>query len=293
MSSNTKIEWTDETWNPLVGCTKVSPGCANCYAERMAARLKAMALADIAAGRDPGRKRMYIDAVDDRGRWTGKMGLDVTAADEPYSWLKPRRVFVNSMSDLFHEGVPSWFIDHLLVTMVCSKRHTFQILTKRADRLDSYLLDRKLRNRVTQGVMKQIGAVTAGDGLKHWPPKNILWGVSIENRQQLERLNPLRSIGSAGWLTMISAEPLLEVTDLRLRFWSGPKDHGRTRWVIVGGESGPNARPMLPEAAKLIRRDCECAEVPFFFKQWGEFHTNSYNTETKQPVFRQFTSLQH
>ncbi len=242
MSTISTIEWTDITWNPVVGCVKISPGCAHCYAELLAARLKAMALADIEAGRNPGRKRYYIDAIDDKGRWSGKLIPVPEALLDPFRWSKPRMVFVNSMSDLCHESVPAEFIAQVVNTMTQSPWHTYQILTKRSDRLRE-LLSCELGNAAQ---------------LRH-----IWWGVSVENRKHgLPRIAELQAAPAA--VRFLSIEPLLE--DL------GKLDLRGIHWVIVGGESGHGARPMDEKWVLSIRDQCVAAGIPFFFKQWGGIH---------------------
>ena len=211
------IEWTDMTWNPVTGCTKVSPGCLNCYAERMANRLKAM------------------------GAHRYRNGFDVTlhedALEIPLSWSKPRLVFVNSMSDLFHEKVPDEFIRRVFETMNRCPQHTFQVLTKRSARL-------------------------------HWAARALSWtqniwmGVSVEDGRMSFRVRDLQAVPAA--IRFLSCEPLIgPISKLPL---------DGVNWVIVGGESGPGARPMRPEWARDIRRQCRAAGVPFFFKQWGGFN---------------------
>jgi protein gp37 len=208
------IEWTEKTWNPVTGCTPVSAGCDHCYARRMAKRLQGM-----------GQPR-YAN------------GFDVTchpeALGEPLRWKKPRMVFVGSMGDLFHEDVPDEFIQSVFEIMWNASQHTYQILTKRAERLPSLVKDLP------------------------WP-KNVWLGVSVENRKTAYRLMMLRSVPAA--LRFVSFEPLLEDV--------GAQSLASIDWAIVGGESGPKARPMHPEWARSIRDQCQAAGVPFFFKQWG------------------------
>lgn len=212
--AQSKIEWTDATWNPATGCTKVSAGCAHCYAERMARRLKAM------------------------GQPHYRRGFDLTlhedALDLPLRWKRPQVVFVNSMSDLFHRDIPEGFILRVFDTMRRADWHFFQVLTKRSERL------REL------------------DSLLEWAP-NIWMGVTVENGDYLSRLRDLRATGAH--VKFVSFEPLL-----------GPVRHASISgldWVIVGGESGPGARPMEPGWAQDLRDRCCGARVPFFFKQWG------------------------
>ena len=219
MGDATSIEWTDATWNPVRGCTKISPGCAHCYAATLAERFRGV----------PGHA--YEQGFDLR--------LVPDKLDQPFRWAGPRRVFVNSMSDLFHEGVPDDYIERVCQVMATATWHTFQVLTKRADRMADLL-----------------GSTLAGYGdLRH-----VWWGVSVENiRHGLPRLESLRrSPARVRWL---SVEPLLE--DL------GVLDLAGINWVVVGGESGAGARAMDPAWVRSIRDQCEGARVPFFFKQWG------------------------
>lgn len=214
MAGASRIEWTQTTWNPVTGCTKTSPGCRNCYAERMARRLQAM------------------------GQPNYANGFDVTAHEHalhaPLAWKKPQMVFVNSMSDLFHEQVPLEFIERVFAVMQSARRHTFQILTKRSRRLAA------LAERLEC-------------------PPNVWVGVSVENDDYVHRIPDLRQV--AAQVRFLSLEPLL-----------GPLPSlvlDDIDWVIVGGESGPGARPMRREWAIDIRSKCLDADVPFFFKQWG------------------------
>jgi protein gp37 len=212
--SASKIEWTEATWNPVTGCTKVSAGCLNCYAERMAHRLQAM------------------------GNANYRNGFDVTLhphlVDAPLKWRTPRLVFVNSMSDLFHEDIPAQFIRSVFATMEQAHWHTFQVLTKRSERLAE--LAAKLP----------------------WP-QNVWMGVSVENDEVLGRIDDLQSVGAA--VRFLSLEPLLgPLPDLDLK---------EIDWAIVGGESGPGARAMLKDWVIDIQAQCKTANVAFFFKQWG------------------------
>ena len=214
MATQSSIEWTESTWNPVSGCTKISLGCLNCYAERMAKRLKAMG------------QRRYRNGF--------AVTLHPEALDEPYRWKKPRVVFVNSMSDLFHDRIPFDFIRQVFSAMEANARHTFQVLTKRSERL------------------RELGP------LLEWS-ENIWMGVTIENNDYVGRAEDLRSTAAA--VKFLSLEPLLgPVPDLDLR---------GIDWVIVGGESGPGAREMRQEWALEVKEKCEKANAAFFFKQWG------------------------
>ena len=214
MASKSKIEWTETTWNPVTGCSKISAGCANCYAERMARRLRAM------------------------GQPNYRNGFEVTThtdmLDRPFEWRKPQIVFVNSMSDLFHEDVLLPFIKKVFKVMQRADRHIFQILTKRSDRLAKVAAELP------------------------WP-ENVWMGVTVENQNCTYRMDHLRQIPAM--VKFVSFEPLLgSIADL---------DLSSIDWAIVGGESGPGARPMEPEWVFDILRQCRKHDVPFFFKQWG------------------------
>lgn len=217
MSTRSTIEWTESTWNPLTGCTKISPGCKNCYAERMALRLQAMGQPNYANG--------------------FRLTLHESALEAPLRWKKPQMIFVNSMSDLFHKDVPLSFVQNVFDVMRRATWHTFQVLTKRSDRLLelSQFLD--------------------------WPA-NVWMGVSVENQQYTYRIDHLRLTGAR--IKFLSLEPLL-----------GPLltlDMSDIDWVIVGGESGPGARQIEERWVQDIRDQCLRAGVAFFFKQWGGVH---------------------
>ncbi|MBI4719624.1 MAG: phage Gp37/Gp68 family protein [Planctomycetes bacterium] len=229
MSSKSKIEWTDATWNPVRGCTKVSAGCAHCYAETFAERFRGV----------PGHP--YEQGFDLR--------LVPHKLAEPLRWKTPRMIFVNSMSDLFHEGVPDDYIVDVARVMQAAAWHTFQVLTKRSERLRDLLKTR----------------LAFAAELPH-----IWWGVSVENRTQgLPRIPHLREAPAK--MRFLSIEPLLE--DLRRVDLRG------ISWVIVGGESGPGARPMSREWVVSIRNQCRAAGVPFFFKQWGGVQKSRWGRE--------------
>jgi|SRR5579872_1503876 len=219
MSLDSTIEWTDATWNPVRGCTKISDGCKHCYAETFAERFRGV------------KGHPYEQGFDLR--------LVPHKLAEPLRWRKPKMIFVNSMSDLFHEGVPEEYIAAVAKVMIAANWHTYQVLTKRSDRLRD-LLNTSLRFAADQ--------------------KHIWWGVSVENRKYgFPRIEDLRSAGAA--MRFLSVEPLLE--DL------GEFDLRGINWVIVGGESGAGARPLKKEWVVSIRDQCSRARVPFFFKQWG------------------------
>lgn len=222
MAEHSKIEWTDATWNPVRGCTKISPGCTHCYAERFAERFRGV----------PGHP--FEQGFD--------LKLVPQKLDVPLRWKKPKRVFVNSVSDLFHEGVPDDYIAKVADVMVRADWHTYQILTKRSARMRDLL---KTRLRVAAS------------------KPHIWWGVSVEDKKYgLPRIAHLRSSPAA--LRFLSVEPLLE--DL------GTMNLDGINWVIVGGESGIGARPMERKWVVSIRKQCRLHGIPFFFKQWGGVH---------------------
>lgn len=214
MASKSTIEWTESTWNPVTGCSKISPGCKFCYAERMARRLQAMG--------SPNYRNGF------------ETTLHLHALEIPLKWKKPQIVFVNSMSDLFHDDVPLEFIQRVYEVMAQASHHQFQVLTKRAERLEKISKDLIWSN-------------------------NVWMGVSIESADYLYRIKHLRKTDAK--IKFLSLEPLL-----------GPLNRMNLKemdWVIVGGESGPGARPMKPQWVTGIREQCHQANVPFFFKQWG------------------------
>lgn len=223
MADKSAIEWTDATWNPVTGCTKVSPGCAHCYAERVAERL--------------------------RGTAAFPQGFDLVLHPErlslPKMWTKPRKIFVNSMSDLFHEDVPFEFVDQVFGTMSEARHHIYQVLTKRPERMLTWAISRNVTF-----------------------PLHIWVGVSVENQYWTKRTNTL--LQTPAEVRFLSCEPLLAPITLA----DFIKD-GLIHWVIVGGESGPKARPMNPNWARSLREECTTAHVPFFFKQWGGLTSKS------------------
>jgi len=279
----TGIQWTDETWNPICGCSKVSQGCRGCYAEKMAARLRAMALADIEAGRDPGRKRYYIEAVDERGRWTGKVVPVPEALPDPLHWTRPRRVFVNSMSDLFHPELSFQYIAAVFGVMWAAHEHTFQVLTKHPDRAAEFFawlgcaIGRNVNDgaavkmatdpltscQIQAGRHVRLGPYTVGTGQPSrgaWPLPNVWLGTSVESPSEQHRVDELRRCPAA--VRFVSQEPQIEAID-----WAGRLDG--ISWVIVGGESGCGARPFNVAWARRTIEQCRAAGVAVFLKQLG------------------------
>jgi protein gp37 len=268
----TKIEWTDRVWNPVTGCTKVSAGCKHCYAERQFPRVY---------GRDKveERKRHFTDVVCHPDR-----------LDQPPKWRKPRRVFVCSMGDLFHEDVPWSFICAVFAVMAAARQHTFQVLTKRPRR--ALGLFRHLH--LCDSVAETLGVSARDNGLcstwmdnefPGWPLPNVWLGVSCENQAAADERIPLL-LQCPATVRFVSCEPLLGPVDVEPALHRGVEERKRhftdvvchpdrldqpPKWVIVGGESGPKARPMHPDWARSIRDQCQAASVPFFFKQWGEW----------------------
>ncbi|HEY3303589.1 MAG TPA: phage Gp37/Gp68 family protein [Candidatus Binatia bacterium] len=238
MADNSSIEWTDATWNPVTGCTKISPGCKNCYAERLALRLKEMGNARYANG--------------------FSLTLHTEALELPLRWTKPKMIFVNSMSDLFHESVPEDYIQKVFAVMQKAHWHKFQILTKRADRLA------RLAQRLS------------------WPT-HIWQGVSVESKAYVNRVALLRQVPTA--VRFLSVEPLLgPIPNLPL---------DGIHWVIVGGESGPGHRPIRVEWVRDIRKQCVSANVPFFFKQWGGRTPKSGGRKLDGRFWNQMPRLDH
>jgi protein gp37 len=225
MSDHSTIEWTDATWNPVTGCNKVSPGCKHCYAETFAERFRGVA------------GHPYEQGFDLR-LWPERLGL-------PLRWASRKRIFVNSMSDLFHERVPDTYIDQVFETMRTAHWHEFQVLTKRPERMARYLAER-----------------SAAWGTLASSAPNIWLGTSIESQSYIERGSFIASVSSR--VRFLSCEPLLGPLDL-----AGLLGHDLINWVIVGGESGHGARPMNADWVHDIHSQCLATETPFFFKQWG------------------------
>ncbi|WP_292038614.1 MULTISPECIES: DUF5131 family protein [unclassified Brevundimonas] len=225
--ADTTIEWTDATWNPVAGCQIITPGCSNCYAMRMAARLDAMGVQ---------KYQGLTRKSGDRYIWTGKVFCDEASIDAPLKWRAPRKIFVNSMSDLFHEDVPADFIKRVWSTMQATPHHTYQILTKRPERMAAIIADENL------------------------PVLSNVWlGTSVEDGKVIGRLDHLRATAAA--VRFVSFEPLIGSV--------GQADLTGIQWAIVGGESGPRSRPMLEEWVDEIYELCADADTAFFFKQWG------------------------
>lgn len=281
---NGGIAWTEETWNPLRGCTRVSQGCMNCYAESMAARFC-------------GAGQPYEGTINpETKRWNGTIKLVPEKLAEPLRWQRPRMVFVNSMSDLFHEDVPDWHIDKVFAVMAMAERQTFQVLTKRPARMKEYL-SKDRRPEWADSAVSMWGENDPDaihDSIWHGDATlpNVWLGVTVENQEAADERIPLllETPASVRWASM---EPLLGPVDLAL-FGTLPRMHhidptAKVRdllhWVVVGGESGPHARPMHPDWARSLRDQCAAAGVPFLFKQWGEFSLD-YDRDRDDPDYR-------
>jgi len=279
MSDNTKIEWTEATWNPITGCTVVSAGCKNCYA---------MKLAGTRLQHHPSRAGLTID-TSNGPVWNGQVRFNQEWLDQPLKWKRPRMIFVCAHGDLFHESVPDEWIDRVFAVMALAPHHTFQVLTKRADRMMSYC-----RNA---GYRPEFYARQRDSAFRvHLPLPNVWLGVSVENQEAANERIPLL-LDTPAAVRWISAEPLLGPINLNstppvpgsipvngatvadisgcLPKWQQSPVRAKLRdgidWVVAGGESGPNARPMHPDWARSLRDQCQEAGVAYFFKQWGEW----------------------
>ncbi|MBX3298728.1 MAG: phage Gp37/Gp68 family protein [Acidobacteria bacterium] len=234
--AQSKIEWTESTWNPVTGCNKISPGCKNCYAERLAKRLKAMGQANYRNG--------------------FKLTLQPHMLGLPLKWKKPQTIFVNSMSDLFHKDVPLDYIQQVFDVMKRASWHRFQVLTKRADRLEEVSVE------------------------IDWP-ENVWMGVSVESQEYVHRIDNLRRTDAH--VKFLSLEPLIgPLSDLNLT---------NIDWAIVGGESGYGFRPINEEWVLSIRKQCEDFSVPFFFKQWGGFNKKKTGRELEGRIYSEMPQV--
>ncbi len=274
MGDRSAIQWTDATWNPIRGCSRVSEGCRNCYAERQAARQAGQGgayeglirLGTQRASRESAQRRPYR-----RATWTGEVRFIPEVLELPFRWKRPRRIFVNSMSDAFHERVEHAWLVAFFGVMMCTRRHTFQVLTKRPERMAEWVsswgegeaaymaLVQQFGNSPIRHQMRQPGNLAAcllPDRIA-WPLPNVWLGVSVEDRKNLDRLDVLRATPAA--VRFVSFEPLLE--DL------GTVNLAGIHWVIVGGESGPGHRPMEIAWIESAVEQCRAAGVPIFVKQ--------------------------
>jgi protein gp37 len=269
MGDNSAIEWTDATWNPIVGCSVVSPGCTNCYAMKMAARI-----AEMHAGRKgsdgisvPPSPYLGLTKPSKSGAvWTGDLYFVDSALTLPLRWKRPRRIFVNSMSDLFHEDAPDAWIDRVFAVMALAPQHVFQVLTKRSARMREYLASRN--GMGNPAICRAINNIPSHMGNRHgalqMPLPNVWLGVSCEDQPRAdERRDGLAGIAAQGWTTFVSYEPSLGSVD-----WVSWEF---VKWLISGGESGPRARPSHPDWHRATRDWCAANGITYFFKQWGEW----------------------
>ncbi len=268
MSEKSNIQWTDATWNPVVGCSKMSAGCDNCYAEKMAHRLACNSAT-----------QATYSFVSSFGKWNGLCILDEKALQKPLSWKKPRRVFVNSMGDLFHNGVPYGWVEQVMAVMALCPQHTFMVLTKRPERMQEYFKSAR--------------------GVGYKPLSNLWLGVSVEDQESAHDRIPALVLTPAV-KRFISIEPLLAPVSLR---WIGgdflrdPVTGKSTEydalkkidWVIVGGENGAGARDIFPAWVRSIRDQAEANNIPFFFKGWGK--SPRFTVKDNVSGCRRFTNI--
>lgn len=273
MADNTKIEWTDATWNPVNGCSLASPGCTNCYAMKQAHRVP--------------QRRGLTQHTSGGMVWTGEVRFDEAKLTQPLHWKRPRRIFVCAHGDLFHDAVPDEWIDRVFAVMAICPQHTFQVLTKRSARMRRYFDG--------IGPRKPVRAwMRANDDIEHQPPfplPNVWLGVSVEDQRRADERIPdlLATPAAVRWL---SCEPLLGPVDLvqfkpDWGYWLDNLD-----WVVAGGESGPGARPMHPDWARTLRDQCAAAGVPFFFKQWGDWSV-VFDRDRDDPDWRNCSKWDH
>lgn len=279
MSDHSKIEWTDATWNPIVGCSIVSPGCTNCYAMRLAGtRL-----------RDHSSRQGLTTDTKAGPVWNGEVRFNEEWLTQPLKWKRPRMIFVCAHGDLFYEAVPDEWIDRVFAVMALAPQHTFQVLTKRAERMKAYF-ETSTANQSRQAdivacAFELNDALGESGGEQSFSDKECLvtlplpnaWlGISAEDQARADERIPLL-LDTPAAVRFVSLEPLLGPIDLRaistagIGAAAGNKLSDCLHWVILGGESGPGARPMHPQWARSIRDQCAAAGVPFFFKQWGEY----------------------
>jgi protein gp37 len=293
MADKTKIEWTDATWNIINGCTVVSPGCTNCYAMRLAATRFAG---------HPSREGL-AKLHKGKPQWTGKVLLNKKVSLDPMKWSRPRRIFVCAHGDLFHEAVPDHWIDFVLNMAFLAPQHTYQILTKRPERMREYM--RMVLEETAEQTAYRFGVSRLHAGLAdvpkdelqdiNWPPPNVWLGTSVEDQQRADERVPvlLDTPAAKRWLSM---EPLLGPVDIMpwvkhftfpAHIDSGGKGHWEkpiVDWVVVGGESGPGSRPMHPDWLVSLHNQCEAAGVPFLFKQWGDHTADQIGPEDARSI---------
>jgi len=272
MATITKIEWADASINPLVGCSKVSPACDNCYAERLAARMV----------HNPAVAQRYAGTVDAHGKWTGQINvLPNELLEKARRMRRPRRIFVGSMSDLFHPHVPDGHIARVFTQMAYVGHHTYMLLTKRPDRMRELLSRPDMQDAVRCTLQRWRDEADLPPQDFRWPLPNVWLGTTVEDQARADERVP-ELLAAPGALHFVSCEPLL-----------GPVDFTRIivgsavpvlRWVIAGGETGPGARPSHPDWFRSLRDQCKAHDVPFFFKSWGEWAEGSCYDPKFEPV---------
>jgi protein gp37 len=288
MADKTGIEWTDATWNPVRGCSRKDRGCLHCYAEVQAARIERMDRGrGVAVGE--GSYDGLTKIVNGRPTWTGELRQVPDLLDQPLRWRRPRLIFANSMSDLFHANVPFDFVDQVFAIMALAPQHTFQVLTKRQDRMAEYLSAADLQERISlladdmAAKYRRQRADEVAGGAVFWPMPHVWLGFSAHDQASFDnRWQDARKVAELGWLTWVSLEPLLGPVDLSevldaewsREGWQSNQhalDMPLLSWVVVGGESGDLAEPMHPDWPGLLRDQCKAVGVPYLFKQWGEW----------------------
>lgn len=267
MGKSTGIEWTDSTWNPIRGCSRVSEGCRNCYAESVAARFSGLGQAYFGLASfkiiGEGTPSEHVEP-----HWTGDVRLIEKHLDDPLHWKEPRKIFVNSMSDLFHTRVKDEWLASIFDVMARAPQHTYQILTKRPERM---------RDALLAGSAPDVACAFENTYRQEWPPKNWLFGVSVEDQETVShRLKFFEGLDC--FPLFISYEPALGPIN-----WFETDFADLVDWIICGGESGPHARPIHPEWARSTRDFCKFHGIPFFFKQWGAWIPGAANGFTQWP----------
>ncbi len=310
MADKTGISWTDATWSPVVGCSRVSEGCRNCYSERLVAtRLRHT------------EKYSGLAQMTQAGpRWTNVVRCAPDALIQPLRWVNPKRIFVNSMSDTFHKDVPTAFLDRMFIVMALGWQHTFQVLTKRPERMAEYMADPDLPARMDEEYGRWASEATeSAHQLSRcrssfmcrvqrdevlWPLPNVWVGTSVEDQAAADARIP-HLLNVPAKVRFLSCEPLLGPVDLTAVDFGGifgetnalngkrmPGGERLIHWVIAGGESGPNARPMHPDWARSLRDQCAAAGVPFHFKQWGEFTPTERREGVTYETFTQIADVE-
>lgn len=280
MAANSKIEWTDATWNPVTGCSVISPGCTNCYAMKLAGtRMK----------HHPSRAGLTRESKAGPV-WTGEVRLNEKSLTEPLKWQRPRKIFVCAHGDLFHEAVPDEWIDRVFAVMALAPQHQFQVLTKRSKRMREYLTDTKTTSRIASDGLCE---VTVGFSTRSplifnvtWPLPNVLLGISVEDQVRAdERRDDLSRLARLfGWRTFVSYEPALGPVD-----WTGWEF---LSWLISGGESQKGARPSHPDWHRAARDFAAANKIPYHFKQWGNFLPDDQQSRV-HPYGSQFGKTPH